>query len=60
MTAPQRVLLAGGTPLTPVPDGTRVLYQVSADRTQWNVTLIGSRYGAVATSSSAVGIVEAG
>lgn len=58
-SSPQRILLADGTPLTPVPDGTRVLYQVSADRAQFNVTLIGGTYGAVATTSSAVGIVEA-
>lgn len=59
-SAPTRVMLADGTGLAAVPDGTRLLYSVAPDRTSWSVTLIGARFGAVATYSSTIGTVEAG
>ncbi|WP_139200692.1 hypothetical protein [Curtobacterium sp. MMLR14_010] len=60
MRAPQRIMLVDGTGLAPVPDDARVLYSVSDDATAWSVTVIGARFGAVATYSSAVGTVQAG
>ncbi|WP_148070919.1 hypothetical protein [Curtobacterium sp. PhB130] len=60
MSAPQRIMLADGTGLAAIPDDARVLYSVSSDGTAWSVTIIGARFGAVATYSSAVGTVQAG
>lgn len=60
MSSPQRIMLTDGTGLAAVPDGSRVLYSTSSDRSAWSVTIIGARFGAVATYSSAVGTVEAG
>lgn len=60
MRAPERVVLPDGTGLAAIPDGARVLYSVSADGTAWSVTIIGARFGAVATYSSAIGTVQAG
>ncbi|WP_123652974.1 hypothetical protein [Curtobacterium sp. ZW137] len=60
MSDPQRIMLADGTGLAAIPDDARVLYSVSSDGTAWSVTIIGARFGAVATYSSAVGTVQAG
>lgn len=60
MSSPLRIMLTDGTGLAAVPDGSRVLYSTSSDRSAWSVTIIGARFGAVATYSSAVGTVEAG
>ncbi|WIB34198.1 hypothetical protein [Curtobacterium sp. MCSS17_005] len=58
MTAPERILLPDGTGLAGVPDGARVLYSVAPDGSAWTVTIIGARFGAVATYSSTIGTVE--
>lgn len=60
MAAPERILLPDGTPLAPIPDGARVLYSAAPDGSSWSVTIIGARFGAVATFSSTVGTVQAG
>ncbi|ROP64107.1 hypothetical protein [Curtobacterium sp. PhB115] len=60
MAAPERILLLDGTPLAPIPDGARVLYSAAPDGSSWSVTIIGARFGAVATFSSTVGTVQAG
>ncbi|MGN7221258.1 hypothetical protein ACTHQN_00215 [Curtobacterium flaccumfaciens] len=60
MTAPERILLPDGTGLAAAPDGARVLYSVAPDGTAWSVTIIGARFGAVATYSSTIGTVESG
>lgn len=59
-SSPAKVTLLDGTGLAPVPAGARVLYSVSADRTAWSVTIIGARFGATATYSSAIGTVQTG
>lgn len=58
--APQRILTADGRGLAAVPDGTRLLYSVAPDGSSWSATLVGSRFGAVATFSSATGSLVAG
>ena len=55
-----RVVLPDGRAAASLPDGARVLYSVSADRSAWSVTVVGSRFGAIATYSSAVGMVQGG
>ncbi|PZE66728.1 hypothetical protein DEJ27_12575 [Curtobacterium sp. MCPF17_018] len=60
MTAPERILLPDDTGLAAVPDGARVLYSVAPDGSAWTVTIIGARFGAVATYSSTIGTVESG
>ncbi|MDM7885176.1 hypothetical protein QUG92_08660 [Curtobacterium sp. RHCKG23] len=60
MGAPARIALLDGTGLAPVPTDARVLYSVAPDRTAWTVTIIGARFGATATYSSAIGTVQAG
>jgi len=58
--APARITLLDGTGLAPLPTGARVLYSTSPDRTAWSVTIIGARFGATASYSSAVGTVQSG
>ncbi|WP_144714276.1 hypothetical protein [Curtobacterium pusillum] len=60
MASPERILLPDGTGLAAVPDGARILYSTSSDGSAWSITIIGARFGAVATYSSAVGTVESG
>ncbi|MBF4615813.1 hypothetical protein [Curtobacterium sp. VKM Ac-1376] len=60
MSTPERILLPDGTGLAAVPDGARVLYSVAPDGSAWTVTIIGARFGAVATYSSTIGTVESG
>ncbi|MET3636271.1 hypothetical protein ABIC52_001050 [Curtobacterium oceanosedimentum] len=57
---PSRLALTDGTGLASVPEGTRVLYSVAADRSAWSVTLVGAQHGSVVTYSSAVGTIQAG
>lgn len=57
---PSRLTLIDGTGLASLPEGTRVLYSVAADRTAWSVTLVGAQHGSVVTYSSAVGTVQVG
>ncbi|MBP1300773.1 hypothetical protein [Curtobacterium sp. 1310] len=57
---PSRLTLIDGTGLASLPEGTRVLYSVAADRTAWSVTLVGVQHGSVVTYSSAVGTVQVG
>lgn len=57
---PSRLTLIDGTGLASLPEGTRVLYSVAADRTAWSVTLVGAEHGSVVTYSSAVGTVQVG
>ncbi|MFJ3027995.1 hypothetical protein ACIPEQ_04055 [Curtobacterium sp. NPDC087080] len=57
---PSRLALTDGTGLASLPEGTRVLYSVAADRSAWSVTLVGSQHGSVVTYSSAVGTIQAG
>ncbi len=57
---PARIALVDGTGLAPIPAGARVLYSVAPDRSAWSVTIIGARFGATASYSSAVGTVQAG
>ncbi|MDM7891413.1 hypothetical protein [Curtobacterium caseinilyticum] len=59
-SAPARIALLDGTGLAPIPAGARVLYSVAPDRSAWSVTIIGARFGATASYSSAVGTVQAG
>ncbi|MGN8050582.1 hypothetical protein ACTJKO_12920 [Curtobacterium sp. 22159] len=59
-SAPERIMTAGGSSLAAVPDGTRIVYSVSPDGSSWAVTLVGARFGAVATYSSTVGTVQVG
>ncbi len=56
---PARISLMDGTGLAPI-GGARVLYSVAPDRSAWSVTIIGARFGATASYSSAVGTVQAG
>lgn len=57
---PARIALVDGTGLAPIPAGARVLYSVAPDRSAWSITIIGARFGATASYSSAVGTVQAG
>lgn len=57
---PSRLALTDGTGLASLPEGTKVLYSVAADRTAWSITLVGAQHGAVVTYSSAVGTVQVG
>jgi len=57
---PARIALPDGTGLAPLPDGARILYSTSEDRSSWSITVIGSRFGATATYSSAIGTVQGG
>lgn len=56
---PERLSTPDGSGLTTVPTGTRVRYSVSPDASAWSVTLVGGRFGTVATYDSAAGTVEA-
>lgn len=58
--APERIMLADGTALASVPDGSRIVYSVAPDGSAWAITIIGARFGAVATYSSTVGTVQVG
>lgn len=58
--APARIVLADGTALASVPDGSRIVYSVAPDGSAWAITIIGARFGAVATYSSTVGTVQVG
>ena len=57
---PARIALLDGTGLAPIPAGARVLYSVAPDRSAWSITIVGARFGATASYSSAVGTVQAG
>ncbi|PCN48050.1 hypothetical protein Csp2054_09255 [Curtobacterium sp. 'Ferrero'] len=57
---PARIALPDGTGLAPIPAGARILYSVAPDRKAWSITIIGARFGATASYSSAVGTVQAG
>ncbi|MDB6427311.1 hypothetical protein [Curtobacterium sp. 20TX0008] len=57
---PARIALMDGTGLAPISAGARVLYPVAPDRSAWSATIIGARFGATASYSSAVGTVQAG
>jgi len=59
-TQPSRLALTDGTGLASLPESTKVLYSVVADRTAWSITLVGAQHGAVVTYSSAVGTVQVG
>lgn len=59
-TNPSGIALPDGTSLASVPDDTRVLYSVSADRSAWSITLVGAAHRSVATYSSVDGALSVG
>ncbi len=59
-TSPSSIALPDGSGLASLPEDTRVLYSVSADRSAWSITLVGAAHRSVATYSSVDGALSVG